>query len=76
MKHFHYTDDVGVIRITCKKQPGEKTAPRSGTWVVRELNNLGAWEMPTVPQITWGTLKKMIYLGNVPDATVKEEEKE
>jgi hypothetical protein len=39
--------------------------PKRGTLVVRELVN-GKWEMPCFPEITWGVLKDLQFLGSIP----------
>lgn len=65
MRYFHYSDGEGVIRIRHSRKPPQNQ-PWSGTWVVRELSKELKWEMPPFPEITWGTLSKMVYLGSVP----------
>lgn len=65
MRYFHYSDLIGVIRIKASRRPSESTKPRSGTWIVRELNK-GEWEVPSFPEITWGILKDFEYLGSTP----------
>jgi len=61
MRYFHYTDGTGVIRIRARYQPSEKGRR---IWVVRELKGK-EWVLPCIPEITWGTLKDMEYLGSV-----------
>lgn len=73
MKHFHYTDNVGVIRITARRRPSQSTVPKRGSWVVRELSTKGEWEMPAFPEINWVVLNAMTYLGNVPIDTVSKD---
>lgn len=73
MRHFHYKEPGGsiVIRIVAGRKPGPNTKPSRGTWVVRELlpdlpgSSIGKWQMPAFPEITWGILKDMEYLGSV-----------
>ena len=63
-KNYHYLDpeNGGVIVIRAYSRPSEKKKRR--VWVVREFTD-GKWQMPCFPEITWGTLKKLQYLGSV-----------
>lgn len=65
VRYFHYADANGVIRIRAGRRPSEHTKPKRGTWVVRELGERG-WQMPVAPEITWGTLKTLEYVGSTP----------
>jgi hypothetical protein len=68
MKHYYYLDDEdNVFRITAKRKPGAKTQPYSGTWVVRYKvpNEYKRWCITCFPEITWGTLQKLTYIGSL-----------
>ena len=56
---------IPCIRITSKKKPSAKTIPLRGTWVVREFDGI-IWVMPCFPEITWGRLSRMHYVGKQP----------
>lgn len=67
MRHFHYLDSNGMaLRITALRRPSEKTKPKRGTWVVFEADKDGDWTLPVFPEITWGELKRLEYLGSTP----------
>lgn len=62
--YFYYAHKEGgeaVIRIMAKRKPSAATIPAIGTWVARELIG-NEWLMPSCPEITWGTLSKMVFL--------------
>lgn len=62
-KYYYYvTEKENVIRIMAKKRPSPYTQPKSGTWVVREFHD-GAWHIPCFPEIVWGILKELKYIG-------------
>lgn len=56
--------DVADIRIKGRRKPNITTIPFGGTWVVRELTE-GKWVMPVFPEITWGRLSKMRFIGKL-----------
>lgn len=66
MKKYLYVGpiDLAPLMVLAKRRPSEKTIPRSGTWVVREWHDK-EWLMPCFPEITWGTLKKMLFVGQI-----------
>ena len=65
MKHYYYvTERDNVIMIAAKKKPSIKSMPRSGTWVVKEFHD-GGWHIPCFPEIVWGTVKKLRYIGSL-----------
>lgn len=65
LKTYHYLHpDGGVIAVRAYFRPSEKKKRR--VWVVREFTE-GKWQMPCCPEITWGTLKKLTYLGSTHD---------
>lgn len=68
MRHYYYLDlDRFLIRITAYMKPRENRQPRNGTWIITELQPTApgsAWVMPAIPEITWGTLKKLKYIGS------------
>ncbi len=70
--------DGGRIRIRSKRKPAATTIPRRGTWVLQEfdlmakpeislspgsINYAGKWVMPGFPEITWGRLSRLKFLG-------------
>ena len=65
MKAFHYRDGHMILRILAKSQPSEKNRPkRSGTWIITGVCVKGEWTRPSFPEITWGMLSKLEYLGS------------
>jgi len=62
---YVYRSGQTRIRIRSKRKPGANTIPKRGTWIVQEQNpkNPLQWEGPCFPEITWGMLKKMVFLG-------------
>lgn len=62
MKYYHYLFDDTVIRVKASRRPGPDY--KRGSWVVQE-RAAGSWVMPGFPEITWGTLAKLEYLGAV-----------
>lgn len=69
MFYYRVPDSANFIRIVGKRKPSLSTRPRSGTWVVRELENrdgVFGFTMPCFPEITWGRLKELIYIGKEP----------
>jgi hypothetical protein len=62
---YRYLDpeNMGVIQIKASRRPSVETRPRMGTWIVNEWTNEG-WKMPPFPEVTWGTLSKLVYLGS------------
>ena len=64
LKSYLYKEyDTGnQIRIRANRKPGPNTIPKRGTWVVQEYEN-GKWVMPSFPEITWGSLRKLFYAG-------------
>ena len=64
IKSYLYVKGKTIIKIKAKQQPSFYTQRPSGTWVVNELY-CGIWMMPCFPEITWGTLKSFIYLGQL-----------
>jgi hypothetical protein len=65
MNYYRYldTDNNGIIEIKALRRPNIQSRPRSGTWIVREWTRRG-WQIPNFPEITWGRLSKLIYLGS------------
>lgn len=66
INYWHYADasGSGIVRIKSWRRPSiSSKPPRGGTWVVEELKE-GQWIMPPLPEVTWGTLKKLIYIGS------------
>lgn len=66
MKAYHYfmPESKSLLRIQHNRRPSLSTIPRSGTWLISEFNTeLNRWEMGCFPEITWGTLKNLMYCG-------------
>jgi hypothetical protein len=66
------------LMITAKSRPSEKSIPKCGSWIVREWyrNNNGIaettkeeskWDIPCFPEITWGMVKTLIFVGKVKE---------
>lgn len=71
MKDFYYLTPSGhVVRINANRKPSPKTRPKSGTWKVMEFNGQ-VWAMATFPEITWGSLEKLKYIGSVAKPKAK-----
>lgn len=65
MKYHHYRDtDGSLIRIITKYTKPNKHYAR-GIWIVLEWSKEDGWHMPSFPEITWGRLKRLEYLGSV-----------
>lgn len=64
MKNFHYLcrKSGTIIRITARVKPRE----RASTWVAQEYSPppQEKWVMPAFPEIGWGKLSGMEYLGS------------
>lgn len=60
---YYVQEDGGVIQVKSNRRPSYETMPRSGSWIVRELQKDGTWQMPCFPEIGYGHLSKLIYLG-------------
>jgi len=55
------------LQVIANKRPSEKNIPRRrGAWSLREYSD-GQFRMPCFPEITWGTLKKMNYIGKLKE---------
>lgn len=68
MKFYYFLDtDHSIIRIKYKRKPSEKSIPRSGAWIVYEYHPeyKDRWCMAPFPEITWGILKRMQYIGSL-----------
>lgn len=66
IKSWLYGNKDGFIRIYAKQKPSLTTTPRSGTWVVNEWNG-ERWVMPCFPEITWGILNKLKFIGRLQE---------
>lgn len=78
MKEFVYFEKgrkAYPIKVLAKKRPSEETIPHWGTWVVNEWTGK-EWVMPCFPEITWGTLKKLTYFGELKKELPETESKE
>jgi len=74
---FIYENENGArIRIKAKRRPGPNTRPARGTWIVQEwvcrpavrgffTETVCNWQMPSFPEITWGTLQKLKFIEKV-----------
>lgn len=58
--NYYYMDENSVIRIRAKRKPVKRSRP----YALREFTGR-AWEMPCFPEISWGRLSKMNYIGSV-----------
>ncbi len=63
MKAFHYTDGKSIIRIYGYRRPNGNT--KSKTWTVYESSAPFIWNMAVFPEITWGILKTLEFVGFV-----------
>lgn len=62
-EYFYHDEKLILIKIKAHNRPSAETVSRRGTWVLREAWE-GRWEMPCFPEVTWGTLKNLTYLGS------------
>ncbi len=66
MNAYLYMDGKVLVRVWANKRPSEWTIPKRGTWVGNIWNvKKNEFEMPCFPEIPWGILKKMAYLGRL-----------
>lgn len=72
---------LAPLLIEAKKQPSEETIPDRGTWVIKEytkcytcdydkesgdyIRENAHWNIPCFPEITWGVLKKLKFMGKI-----------
>lgn len=66
--YFYYRlpGSADMLRIKGKRRPSLASKPKRGTWVVSELQNRDGsfgYAMPSFPEITWGRLRELIYIG-------------
>ena len=65
-KYFYYlkTEDglSTIVRIKTKRKPSASTRPVSGLWAINELRD-GKFVMPCYPEVTWGTLADLEFIG-------------
>lgn len=62
--HYYLSEGAHVIRIRAAKKPSVKNIPKRGTWIVNEYNGI-EWRLPCFPEITWGTIKTLQYIGSL-----------
>lgn len=63
MNWYFYLDEKEIpIKLQAKKRPSQRQYKR--TWIVHELID-NAWSMACFPEVTWGVLKKLTYVGKV-----------
>jgi len=75
MKKFIYIDKKNrecPLLVSAKRKPSVHTIPRSGAWIIKEwhetLNTTkyeGDWNLPCFPEITWGRLKELTFIGEL-----------
>lgn len=63
-KKYLYSKGKILLLVNAIKKPSNKTAPRSGTWVVNEWNGK-EFLMPCFPEIMLETLNKFSYIGEL-----------
>ena len=63
-QYFYLCEDEMIIRIKAKRRPSKYTIPKSSTWVVNEFCGR-KWQMPCYPEITWGRLKELKFIGKI-----------
>lgn len=62
------------VLVFANHRPSKNNIPRSGTWIVKEwIEN--QWGMPCFPEITWGMLKTLQFVGEVKQSKEKEVKK-
>jgi len=66
MKRYLYLEleTDAPIMVFAKRRPSRLTIPIRGTWIVKEWFK-GKWNMPCCPEITWGTLMTLKFVGKV-----------
>lgn len=62
--YYYLASGERVIRISADKKPNASNRSTNGTWVVKEFDGV-SWRIPTFPEITWGTLSKLTYIGSI-----------
>jgi hypothetical protein len=61
-RSFHYAaPDGSVLRVVARSKPSQTGTYK--TWRVSEFQK-GKWVMPAFPEITYGALAKLEYLGS------------
>lgn len=79
MRKFLYIDKSDrncPLLVSAKRKPSIHTIPRSGTWIIREWHERqenrpdgriyeGGWDIPCFPEITWGRLKELQFIGEI-----------
>ena len=64
LNNYYYLDSKQLpLRVRARVRPSEKH--RRGLWIVQEFSD-GKWTMPCFPEIHWGILKKLTYIGKTP----------
>ena len=66
MKRYLYLEletDAPIIVFAWRRQ-SQLTVPESGAWVLKEWDGK-KWQMPCYPEVTWGVLKKLKYVGRI-----------
>lgn len=61
--HYYKTPEGDIIRVAAHFRPSLKKRPKSHTWIVYEQNEEGKWEMACFPEVTWGRLSRLEYIG-------------
>ena len=63
---YIYLKDVtnAPIMLYSSYKPSERNIPAHRTWPIREWDGKH-WVMPCFPEITYGTIKKLKFIGKV-----------
>lgn len=60
--YFYMEEGAGIVRVRNNRKPYKRPKP----YVCREWSNDQKFVMGCFPQITFGKLNKMKYIGSVP----------
>jgi hypothetical protein len=66
--YYYLTPEGAVIRLkVARGKPSKATIPEGGTWFPVYEWNGKQWVVACFPEITWGTLSKLEYIGKSID---------
>lgn len=60
--YYYLADGKHPIRVYAKYKPSLHQAQKGMTWSLREYDGTN-WIMPVIPEVTYGALSKMTYIG-------------
>jgi len=64
--YYYLTPEQHVVRVRHRARPATYNVPmRSKTFVIQEFMG-DKWSMPACPEVTLGTLNKLVYIGWAP----------